>query len=182
LAKEEGSRMLELLESCLDVERLEQEEMRLRVKEIDFKETVEAAVRLNQPFADQFGVHFLLGDMVDAATIRADPERLIQALTNVMTNAAKFSPENGEVRVSMSEEDGRYRLEIADDGPGIPAAFRHRVFDKFARARTAESAAHEGAGLGLRLAQQLVERMGGEIGFHSDEGQGAVFFVEFPSA
>ena len=97
-----------------------------------------------------------------------------------MTNGAKFSPVGGEVRVSLCARDRRYRVEIADDGPGIPADFQPRVFDKFSRARTKQSAPHEGAGLGLRLAQQLVERMGGKIGFQSVEGRGTTFFVEFP--
>jgi len=179
LAKEEGRRMLELLESCLDIERLEQEEMRLHIKEIDLADATKTAVRLNQPFADQYRVRFDLGELVQGARIRADSERLIQALTNVMTNAAKFSPVNGEVRISMSAGDHGYRIEIDDDGPGIPADFQHRVFDKFSRARSKHSAPHEGAGLGLRLAQQLVQRMDGEIGFESVEGRGTTFFVEF---
>ena len=106
----------------------------------------------------------------------------MQALTNLVTNAAKFSPAGGTVRVSgVAHEDG-VRLAVADHGPGIPLSFQPHVFEKFARARTEASASREGAGLGLGIAQQLVERMGGTIGFESEEGVGTTFWVDLPSA
>jgi PAS domain S-box-containing protein len=182
LAKENGRRMLELLETCLDVGRLEEEELRLHMEDIDLSRAVESAVRLNQPFADRYEVTFRLGELAPGATVRADPERLVQILTNIMTNAAKFSPPGREVAVAVVPVEGGYRVVIRDEGPGIPLAFQPRVFQKFSRARTKASAPREGAGLGLRIAQQLVERMGGEIGFDSTPGAGTTFFVQFQPA
>ena len=182
LAKENGERMIELLEALLDAERLEREQGALDVAEIDLVEVVAAAVRLNQPYADRWHVTFTLTPPTAAVPVQADRERLLQVLTNVMTNAAKFSPEGDVVELEVQPGDARHRVTITDHGPGIPEDFRGRVFDKFSRARTSESAPREGAGLGMRIARTLMERMGGGIGFESEVGAGTTFWLELPAA
>lgn len=182
LAKENGARMIELIENCLDLGRLEEEQLRLHMRDLDLGQIARQAVRLNQPFADGFEVRFEIGDVPSSAPVQADPERLMQALTNVMTNAAKFSPAGGAVGVFVTADEERCSVAVQDRGPGIPESFRERVFEKFSRARTEESAGREGAGLGLRIARQLVERMGGRIGFETETGEGTTFTISFPRA
>ena len=177
LAKENGRRMIELLETCLDAERVEQDSAALDLVHLDLGEVAADAVRLNQPFADRYSVRYVLIEAAPDAIVEGDRARLMQVLTNVMTNAAKFSPEGSTVEVAVVAEGDAYRVTVRDQGPGIPASFQARVFDKFSRARSRESAAREGAGLGMRIAQELIERMGGEIGFESTVGEGTTFWV-----
>ena len=109
----------------------------------------------------------------------ADRKRLQQIVANFISNAAKFSPKDGEIRIAARRTpEGRVALSVADQGPGIPDEFKTRIFGKF------EQAKHDkgGTGLGLAICKALVERMGGRIGCDSAPGKGATFFVELPAA
>ena len=181
LAQENGARMIELLESCLDVERFEHEDVRLNLRPTSVSEVLRSAARLNQPFADGFDVRYVVDVPEPDLVVRADQERLLQVLTNTMSNAAKFSPGGADVHVGAAAVPAGVRISVRDEGPGIPDAFQERVFQKFARARTSELARNEGAGLGMAIAAQLMERMGGQIGFDTEVGAGTTFWVELPT-
>ncbi len=109
-----------------------------------------------------------------------DPDRIEQVLVNLIDNAVKYSPDGGEVTVSTARAEGRVRVEVADEGLGIPASEHDSVFEKFYRGQRGR-AVPAGTGLGLYICRELVRRMGGTIGVRSRLGGGSTFYFELPS-
>jgi ActR/RegA family two-component response regulator len=138
------------------------------------------SLRLNQGYADRFRANLALHGSVPGVLVRADRKRLMQVMTNLLSNAAKFSPPNGAVDVNVSLRDAMVRVEVSDRGPGIPEAFRPRIFGRFAQADSADSRIKGGTGLGLAISKRLIELMQGRIGFEDRPGGGTTFFFEMP--
>jgi heavy metal sensor kinase len=114
-------------------------------------------------------------------SVPADPVRLGQAIRNVVENAIEFSPQGGTVRITTSIAGTTGRLVVEDDGPGVPAALRERVFDRFFRADPSRSRATGGSGLGLAITREIVEAHGGRVHVEARE-RGSAFIVELPGA
>jgi signal transduction histidine kinase len=112
--------------------------------------------------------------------IYADGDRLMQVLTNLLANAAKFSPAGATVLVRVSTGPQVIRIAVIDHGPGIPENFHAHVFERFAQANSSSTRQSGGSGLGLSIAKAIVERLGGRIGFESAAGIGTTFYVELP--
>jgi signal transduction histidine kinase len=113
-----------------------------------------------------------------AAEVRADPDRLAQVITNLLSHAIRFSVAGDEVVVAIEKGPDKVRLTVRDYGSGIPVDFRPLVFEKFAQADAARQKG--GTGLGLSIVRQIVERLGGEVGFADAAGGGTVFHVQLP--
>jgi len=109
-----------------------------------------------------------------------DALRLQQVLANLLSNAAKFSPSGGMVAVRASLRGEQVRVAVIDRGPGIPAAFRDRIFQKFSQADASDTRQKGGSGLGLAISRELMGHMRGSLGFESVEGEGATFYFELP--
>jgi signal transduction histidine kinase len=123
---------------------------------------------------------FLSEESVDA-NVSIEPGRLQQILANLLSNAIKFSPKGGRVTLAVSRGNGNsIRINVSDLGPGIPESFRNRIFQKFSQADSSDTRAKGGTGLGLAITKELVEKMGGTVGFDSVEGRGTTFWVELP--
>jgi signal transduction histidine kinase len=103
-------------------------------------------------------------------------------MSNLLSNAAKYSPPGGVVRVWSERLADTLRVNVRDDGPGIPQEFRARIFEKFSQADSSATRAKGGTGLGLHIARRFIEHMRGRIGFESTPGAGATFWVELPAA
>jgi signal transduction histidine kinase len=112
--------------------------------------------------------------------VQGDADRLTQVLTNLLSNAAKFSPAGGTVEVAITRQDAHLRVGVSDHGSGVPEDFRARIFGKFAQADGSATRKNGGAGLGLSIAKAIVERHGGRIDYISKLGHGATFFVDLP--
>jgi signal transduction histidine kinase len=123
--------------------------------------------------------HRLVVDAVEGVGIRADRDRLRQVVDNLVDNALKYS--SGPVRVTVERRELSGRILVSDEGPGIPAAERERVFEKFYRLDPDQRSGVSGTGLGLYIARELIERMGGRIGLLGGDG-GARFYVDLPAA
>jgi len=120
--------------------------------------------------------------MEEGLRVRADPDRLMQVITNLLSNAARFSPPNRPVRVSARSHGDLVRVTVADSGPGIPEGFRSRVFERFAQASTSTAREKGGTGLGLSISKAIVEHMGGSIRFDTEIGVGTSFHVDLVRA
>jgi signal transduction histidine kinase len=109
-----------------------------------------------------------------------DPVRLEQVLVNLLSNAFKYSPEGGDVIVAMDKIDQYARVSVKDYGVGIPKDQQERIFEPFFRSPTAVQAKTAGAGLGLYLSKEIIERHGGKMWFESEEGKGSAFYFTLP--
>jgi CheY-like chemotaxis protein len=112
--------------------------------------------------------------------VRGDRKRLMQVISNLLSNAAKFSPPDGTVDVAIQKDADLVRVTVGDRGPGIPEAFRGRIFGRFAQADSADSRIKGGTGLGLAISKRLVEMMDGRVGFEDRPGGGTTFYFELP--
>ena len=181
IAHNNAERLSSLINDILDVEKLEYGSLPFNAVVQPLAPLVGKALEMNRGFADQAAVtlDFQPGDGADIR-VNVDGDRLLQVLTNILSNAIKFSPHGGTVQVVVTEAGGRARVAVRDQGPGVPDGFRGRIFQKFAQARQEGPWQHTGTGLGLSLAKGMIERMGGSIGYHSVAGHGATFFIELP--
>ena len=171
--------MVRLLNDYLDVVKIESGAMLFKPRAVDLPRHVEEAVAATAPYAAGFGVRFAVRLEAPGALVEADPDRLTQVLTNLLSNAAKFSPRGSEVAVSVERRPGRIvRVSIVDRGPGVPDEFRAKLFQKFSQARAADPQ-RKGTGLGLSIAKAIVEKLKGRIGYDSGPA-GTAFFFELP--
>jgi signal transduction histidine kinase len=118
----------------------------------------------------------------DLSQLRADRAKLRRVLVNLVSNALKFTPKGGRVRVSAAREGALVRVSVADTGVGIPADDLKDIFDKYAQARSRATRSEKGTGLGLYITRQLVELHGGKIEVQSEVGKGSTFSFTIPVA
>jgi len=112
--------------------------------------------------------------------VTADRKRLLQVMTNLLSNAAKFSPEGEVVEISTEDLGDGLRVGVHDRGPGIPEAFRQRIFGRFNQADSTATRQKGGTGLGLAICKRLIEMMQGHIGFEDRDGGGTTFWFKLP--
>jgi signal transduction histidine kinase len=168
----------QLLEQLLDVSRIVSGKLELQVAPVHADAIVRAAVDAVRPAADEKGVRIEAALEDDLPLLLADPERLQQVVINVLSNAVKFSPDDGRVELDLRREDSSVHIVIRDYGVGIRSDFLPHVFD---RLRQGTSAGNHGLGLGLWIVRDIVERHGGSVVASSDgEGKGATFTVTLP--
>jgi PAS domain S-box-containing protein len=180
VAERNGQRLLDLINEVLDIEKLESGRLSLVPEPIDLDGLVGESIRLNQGFADRFQVRLVLQDEPVKVTVRGDRKRLMQVMTNLLSNAAKFSPPGAAVDVDIRATGDVVRVSVSDRGPGIPELFRSRIFGRFAQADSADSRIKGGTGLGLAISKRLIEMMQGRIGFEDRPGGGTTFFFDLP--
>jgi PAS domain S-box-containing protein len=180
LALRNSKRLLFLIDDLLDLRKLSSDQMEFRMRSLDIGAVVEDAVRVNETLGDEMDVDFELVVADEGLRVLADQERLTQVLTNLMVNAAKFSPDGSVVEIRVEKRDELARVSVTDEGPGISEAFRPRVFEKFAQADSSSTRAHGGTGLGLSICKSIIERLDGRIDFETELGEGSTFFFELP--
>jgi PAS domain S-box-containing protein len=175
------ARLLALIGDLLDIERLETGAIDLCPEPTDAAEIAKSAYESLLQLAE--GLKIELTCDVQEVNVEADSDRVVQVLTNIISNAVKFSPENSTVRISgrTSREKGFFRFEISDRGPGLSEAEQAVVFERFKQVGGSESK-RKGSGLGLAICQAIVLQHGGKIGVHSKPGEGSTFWFTLPLA
>ena len=180
VAERNGQRLLDLINDILDIEKIESGKLTLVPEVIRVDELVREAMVLNKGFGDRFKVRFESRGELVSGEVTADRKRLLQVMTNLLSNAAKFSPEGEVVEITTEQAAGRLRVGVHDRGPGIPEAFRSRIFGRFNQADSTATRSKGGTGLGLAICKRLVEMMHGQIGFQDRDGGGTTFWFELP--
>jgi PAS domain S-box-containing protein len=182
IARHGAMRLTRLVNEILVIQRLNAGKIVIYQEPLELLPLVEEAIESNSAYAAQFNVRYILTSSVSSVRVKADSDRLMQVLNNLLSNAGKFSPANDVVEISVSRHDGWVRVCVSDHGPGIPKYFRGRVFDAFAQARPSlEGDRHkDSAGLGLVIAKTIIEKLGGQIGFVSKPHVVTTFYFELP--
>jgi PAS domain S-box-containing protein len=181
VAERNGQRLLDLINDILDIEKIESGKLTLFPEPMPMDELVNESVKLNQGFADRYKVSLVATGLAAEVRVKADRKRLLQVMTNLISNAAKFSPAGGSVDIEMRQVNGKVVvISVGDRGNGIPEDFRNRIFGRFAQADSADTRAKGGTGLGLAICKRLIEMMDGTIGFSDRPGGGTSFWFELP--
>jgi PAS domain S-box-containing protein len=180
IAAKNCERLVRLVNDMLDVEKIESGTMGFRFAALELMPLVEQAVDVNRAYAEELGVELRIVAPVEGARIWADADRILQVMTNLLSNAAKFSPRDGMVEIAVRRgEAGRLLISVTDHGKGISPEFQPRVFERFAQADSSSTRQKGGTGLGLSISKAIVERHGGRIGFESEPGT-TTFTFELP--
>ncbi len=176
---EESDRLAQLVDDLLDASRLQADGLPFReVSDVDLHMIAERVVeryRLRAPKHD-----LTLDFSADFPDITGDPQRLEQVLDNLVSNAIKYSPSGGEVRISGGASPAEVTLSVSDEGVGVPLEEQERIFERFYRLESPETRAVSGTGLGLYLTRTIVKAHGGRIWVESVPGQGSTFYVVLP--
>jgi two-component system sensor histidine kinase/response regulator len=171
-----AGRLIEMVSQVLDMSRLESGQMPLSLRETDLVALLPSAVASLGPPPSEISVTY---DMPESpVTVLCDPDLISRVVVNLVGNAFKFTPRGGQVRVGLESEADRVRLTVTDNGPGIPAEFRGKIFEKFGQAPLGQAASVRSTGLGLTFCKLAVEAHRGKIGMESAETGGARFWVE----
>jgi signal transduction histidine kinase len=181
IAYDNSGRLIRLINDILDIEKIESGKMRFVMQAVALRALLEASLTENRGYAEQFGVTFALQGDIPDVLLRVDPDRIMQVMANLLSNAAKFSPRGGEVEVSVIAASVSVRIAVTDHGGGIPPEFRSQVFGKFSQADASDSRKMGGTGLGLSIARAIVEKHSGTISFESTSA-GTTFFFDLPIA
>jgi len=180
VAERNGQRLLDLINDLLDIEKIESGKLTLAPELIALDDLVREAIVLNKAFGERFNVRFEPRGELPGRHVLADRKRLLQVMTNLLSNAAKFSPDGGVVEISTEDAGANLRVAVHDRGTGIPEAFRGRIFGRFTQADSTATRQKGGSGLGLAICKRLIELMHGRIGFENRAGGGATFWFELP--
>jgi PAS domain S-box-containing protein len=171
----------QLIEDLLDLSRIMTGKLRLDLQQVSIGSVITAAVDSAKPAAEMKGIRLksILGASQDV--ISADAARIQQVVWNLLTNAIKFTPKNGQVQVLLQRVNSHIEFSVSDTGIGIPETYLPYVFDRFSQKDSSTTRSHGGLGLGLAIAKQIVELHGGTIRAASQgEGRGSTFSVHLP--
>ena len=180
-ALEETQRLANIVESLLTISRLEAGEARVQPMRLDFAELARTTADQMKLLAEEKRIS-LASDGSEPVEVEADPSRLKQVVVNLLDNAIKYTPEGGNVSISVTRRDHRAILEVADTGLGISPNDLPHIFDRFYRADKARSRQMGGTGLGLSIVRSICLAHGGQVTVNSAEGRGSRFRVELPLA
>ncbi|MBN8845069.1 MAG: PAS-domain containing protein [Sphingomonadales bacterium] len=180
LGKKNAERLTELVNDLLDMDKLQSGRMPFRFEAQDLGALLAEAAEQNQPYADRYHVTFALDLPGAPLIVPVDRTRLFQVITNLLSNACKFSPAGSTVHLSLRREDPHACIRVRDAGPGIGPAFRHRLFTRFAQEEGEHQAGHAGTGLGLAISKAIVDAHDGSIALDETFADGAAFDICLP--
>ncbi|MCH8533040.1 MAG: PAS domain S-box protein [Saccharospirillum sp.] len=180
IAIKNTERLTRLINELLDLEKLSAGQLNIVSAPISIAAFLRSCINMNEVYAGQFGVSLILLDGGKDVELEVDMHRLEQVITNLISNAVKFSPANGQVTVGWKISGTNVEVFVKDEGVGIPPAFHDRVFERFTQADSSDRRSKGGTGLGLAISRELTELMNGTIWFESEEGVGTTFFLRFP--
>lgn len=180
IAHNNCDRLMLLVNDLLDVDKTAAGQMTVAICPEYINPILKTATENNQPYAEKYNVIIEYNPLEKDITIETDRSRLLQVLSNFLSNAAKFSPAGAVIHLTAKvTDDNKVRISIIDHGLGIPKDFQDKLFQKFSQADTSASRKKCGTGLGLHISKSLIELMNGKVGFESTEGFGTTFWVEF---
>ena len=172
------NQMLRIINQLLDSECLESGTIKVELVDAPVEALIDAAVQLLQPLADAQDVKVEVSGNDANFLVLADFDRSVQVISNILSNAIKWSPSKGIVKIRQIRDGKFVRLEIEDQGPGISEEFKERIFGRFQKGETESNSQLPSSGLGMYLARKLAELQSGELGVNSEPGRGSCFWYK----
>ncbi len=179
IALQNGQQLALIINDILDMDKLVAGKMEFNIAEHPIKALLTQAIETNQSYAKQYQVKFVLKSEQDYL-IRCDAQRFQQIMSNLLSNAAKFSKADSHIDIELSRSDAFLKIAVRDYGDGIPAQFQDKIFKKFSQVDGSSTRKKGGTGLGLSICKEMIHRMDGDIAFTSVEGQGSCFYFRLP--
>lgn len=181
LAGRNSQRLAILVDDLLDLQKLEEGKMKFEKETVEVRRFLSEAIGTHQGLAEKYNVH-LNAKLEGKAPIyvHTDPSRLLQVLGNIISNAAKFSSEQGVVDIWITVVSGRVRIHVRDHGVGIPEGSKDEVFGRFTQLDSSDQRQFGGTGLGMNISREIITAIGGTIDYESEVGVGTTFCVELP--
>ena len=180
IIEQEAQRLTGIVDNMLELSHLESGKVRMTKSNVDMRAIVEHVSQILSPTTERKSIRLDLNLGDEPVTIYADEGMLQQLLLNLMNNAVKFTPENGSVRVGVTDGDSAVELTVEDTGIGIPRSEISRIFDGFYQVDSTATRRYGGVGLGLAIVNNIVEWHDGKIHVESEEGSGTRFIVNLP--
>lgn len=181
IASHNCERLLHIINDILDVQKMETGKLTCDLKPLAVKPFIEQAVADNMAYGRQHQVEFQIQEAVnDTILINADEKRLMQAVSNLLSNAAKFSSIQSQVDIRTQVHHNRVRISVQDYGCGIPESFRPKLFQKFSQANSASDRQFGGSGLGLVITRNIIQQHLGQLDYQTRTGQGTLFYIDLP--
>jgi PAS domain S-box-containing protein len=173
--------MVRLIDDLLDMSRISRGKLQLKRSVVDFGEVASSAVEAVRPLIEELGHRLTLALPARRTLVEADPHRLAQVISNLLTNAARYTPRGGQIGLSATAPDRELEIQVSDNGIGIAPELQHRIFEMFAQVNPAVHGSGAGLGIGLALVRSLVQLHGGTVRVDSPgENQGSCFVVRLP--
>ena len=173
-------RLLTLINDILDISKLESGEINFMLENIEIEHFLGSCVELNQEYAKKHNTEFRCMHIDKNIMVNVDKDRLAQVMSNLLSNAAKYSPENIPVEVFTQLIDKTLRVSVKDYGKGIPKEFQPILFEKFTQSSSGDTRQVGGTGLGLNISKMIIEKSGGKIGFDTTINKQTTFYFELP--
>ncbi|BBA32316.1 uncharacterized protein sS8_0348 [Methylocaldum marinum] len=175
------AQLARLVDDLLDVSRIVQGKLTLRRVPMDLADVIDQAVETSKPLMDQRRHRYAVSLPPHPIRLEVDAARLVQAICNLLSNAAKYTPEGGSIWLTVALDNKNAVISVRDTGEGIPSAFLPRLFDAFIQVDRTLDHAQGGLGLGLTIVQKIVELHGGHIEARSEgQGKGSEFVMRLP--
>lgn len=172
------SRLIALINDLLDYEKMEAGRLELTLTEITIADVIERSLDSVRAVAEARGITFDVKPTELA--VQADENRLVQVLVNILGNAVKFSPDQGQVTISTNQTSDYVIVLVADQGPGVPAGYQKQIFERFSQAPKKDNQRITGTGLGLAISRAIIEQLGGSIGVENRDTGGSIFWFRVP--
>jgi PAS domain S-box-containing protein len=180
IAVKNCERLTTLINDVLDIDKMTHGQMRFDMKEEDTAALLQEAIEAHRGYTEKLDVSVVMEPVPTSLMVNVDAARLIQVMFNLLSNAAKHSPEKGQVRVGASRMGDKIRIWVKDQGPGVEDEFVKRLFEKYTQGENVDVRGIASSGLGLHISKQIIEHMGGQIGLDTKVGVGSTFWIELP--
>jgi PAS domain S-box-containing protein len=178
-ANQSISQVVRLINDLIDLEKIKAGKFELDCVDVEMKDVINQALEIVKPSLEDKQLTFDLATEVDDYCF-GDPERLVQVLVNLLSNASKYAPEGSGIGIALSEDSDFLTVTIRDEGPGIPLEKQDKIFEKFEHASSIDASKKGGKGLGLAICKAIVSEHRGEIGVTSRPGGGSSFWFKIP--
>jgi signal transduction histidine kinase len=181
IAQRNTDRLLLIVNDILDLEKIETELVAFDTKSISLKKLAHETIATNKPYLDDLNVSAKIVAKTDDLHVDADPDRLTQVLTNLLSNAAKYSNAGDVININLWSKEDTVGFSVIDRGDGIPAVALDTIFERFRQVAGARQIGSASSGLGLAIVKTIVERHSGRVWIESQEGKGTSVHCQFPN-